>query len=181
MKLNQLLSVVMTMTLFQPLTAQKDQMAKLPANVKKITEQMVLIEGKTIIMNNVESAEITASDSTLIGLALKKRVANSAFYISKTEVTNLEYRNFCKDMEKNLGKMAAKFLPDTLIWIQEFPYSYFNPMVGHYFRHPAYDNYPVVGVSWEQANAYCNWLSEKVNEELKEAGKTLVPNFRLPT
>jgi len=181
MKIKNLLVAVVLMTQVQTLFSQKDQFSKMPLAVKKITEQMVLIEGKTIIMNNVESAEITASDSTLIGLALKKRVTNSAFYISKTEVTNLEYRNFCKDMEKNLGKMAAKFLPDTLIWIQEFPYSYFNPMVGHYFRHPAYDNYQVVGVSWEQANAYCNWLSEKVNVELKAAGKTLLPNFRLPT
>jgi formylglycine-generating enzyme required for sulfatase activity len=182
MKLNILLSVVMTITLFQPLTAQKDQMAKLPANVKKNTDQMVLVERKTFIMNNVEPAAITAADSSLISLAVGKQVSVSSFYISKTEVTNLEYRNFCQDMIEKHGKEAAsKYLPDTLIWENEFPYSYFNPMVGHYFRHPAYDNYPVVGVSWEQANAYCKWLSERVNEELKAAGKTLLPNFRLPT
>lgn len=181
MKIKNILIAVVLMTQVQTLFSQKNQFSKMPLAVKNITEQMVLIEGKTIIMNNVESAEITASDSTLIGLALKKRVTNSAFYISKTEVTNLEYRNFCQDMEKKLGKMATKFLPDTLIWIQEFPFSYFSPFVRNYFRHPAYDNYPVVGVSWEQANAYCDWLSEKVNQKLKAAGKTLLPNFRLPT
>jgi formylglycine-generating enzyme required for sulfatase activity len=50
--------------------------------------------------------------------------------------------------------------PDTLCWIRDFYFSYNESMTKKYFQHPSFNNYPVVGVSWIQANAYCSWLSK---------------------
>jgi formylglycine-generating enzyme required for sulfatase activity len=60
--------------------------------------------------------------------------------------------------------------PDTLCWIRDFSYSYNEPLARRYYSHPVYGNYPVVGVNWIQANAYCNWLSKWGNY-----------TYRLPT
>ncbi|HQN92570.1 MAG: SUMF1/EgtB/PvdO family nonheme iron enzyme [Bacteroidales bacterium] len=96
--------------------------------------------------------------------------------------------------------------PDTLCWVHDFSYSYNEPMSQMYFWHPAYGNYPVVGVSWHQAMAYCQWRSDRLNEDILIIEKVLkqrsyyfttdeflmdtanydymfllYPNFRLPT
>ncbi len=74
--------------------------------------------------------------------------------------------------------------PDTLCWINDFTYGYNEPLVKSYFWHPAYNNYPVVGVSWNQANAYCHWRTERLNNTILESSnliENLYPSFRLPT
>jgi len=71
--------------------------------------------------------------------------------------------------------------PDTLAWIHDFTYSFNEPMTRMYFWHPAYDNYPVVGVTWRQARAFCYWRSELLNSFLLGNGGTMVNDFRLPT
>ena len=55
-----------------------------------------------------------------------------------------------------------KALPDTLVWRR--PMAYNEPYVQYYFRHPSYNDYPVVGVSWLQASDYCAWRTDRVNE-----------------
>src|SRR3546814_6255603 len=50
--------------------------------------------------------------------------------------------------------------PDTLVWLAEFSYAQNEPMVQQYFTHPAYDDYPVVGVTWRQARAFSHWRAE---------------------
>lgn len=52
---------------------------------------------------------------------------------------------------------SVSIYPDTLVWKLDFSYSQNDPMVESYFNHPSYDGYPVVGVTWDQANAFCNW------------------------
>ena len=71
--------------------------------------------------------------------------------------------------------------PDTLCWIRDFTYSFNDPMVNMYFWHIAYDNYPVVGVTWKQAKAFAHWRTQKLNSWLAKQGMTWVQDFRLPT
>ncbi|MGB0391053.1 MAG: SUMF1/EgtB/PvdO family nonheme iron enzyme [Salibacteraceae bacterium] len=71
--------------------------------------------------------------------------------------------------------------PDTLAWIADFSYSYNEPMAQMYFWHPAYDYYPVVGVTWKQAKAFSHWRTRYFNDALDMAGLPLVQDFRLPT
>lgn len=70
--------------------------------------------------------------------------------------------------------------PDTLCWVSDFTYSYNEPMATMYFWHPAYDNYPVVGVSWKQATAFCIWRTQYLNSHLQKQGQYFVHDYRLP-
>lgn len=71
--------------------------------------------------------------------------------------------------------------PDTLAWIHDFTYSFNDPVTNMYFWHPAYDDYPVVGVTWKQARAFCIWRTQLLNSYLNTNGETIVQDFRLPT
>ncbi|NRA91956.1 MAG: gliding motility lipoprotein GldK [Psychroserpens sp.] len=71
--------------------------------------------------------------------------------------------------------------PDTTAWIRDFSYSYNEPMHNDYFWHDAYGDYPVVGVSWKQANAFCQWRTLKKNIYQKSKGRQFVNKFRLPS
>ncbi len=70
--------------------------------------------------------------------------------------------------------------PDTLVWIRDFAYSYNEPMTRNYFWHPAFDDYPVVGVDWEMSNAFCYWRTKLWNSYQSETGVNS-EDFRLPT
>lgn len=76
-----------------------------------------------------------------------------------------------------------KVYPDTTVWIKDFAYSYNEPMHNDYFWHKAYGDYPVVGVSWTQAKAFCAWrtLNKNIYIKSKKQGRELVNSFRLPT
>lgn len=72
--------------------------------------------------------------------------------------------------------------PDTLAWIHDYSYSFNDPLTEKYFWHPAYDHYPVVGVNWLQARAFCVWRTEKLNAYLlSRKGEVSLAEFRLPT
>ncbi len=71
--------------------------------------------------------------------------------------------------------------PDTLAWISDFSYSYNEPYATHYFWHPSYDNYPVVGVSWRQAYAFTIWRTQYLNKYLAARGYSFVSDYRLPS
>ena len=72
--------------------------------------------------------------------------------------------------------------PDTLAWIHDYTYSFNDPLTEKYFWHPAYDHYPVVGVNWRQARAFCVWRTEFLNSRMnKKKGESALSEFRLPT
>jgi gliding motility-associated lipoprotein GldK len=76
----------------------------------------------------------------------------------------------------------VKVYPDTTTWIKDFAYSYNEPMHNDYFWHQAYGEYPVVGVSWKQAKAFCAWRTLNKNSYVKKKkGRDLINSFRLPT
>ena len=86
------------------------------------------------------------------------------------------------DRKDFLQTEVLQIYPDTTAWVRDFNYSYNDPMHQDYFHHQSYGDYPVVGVSWEQARAFCNWRTKKKNDYLRgKKNPTTVPIFRLPT
>jgi hypothetical protein len=100
-------------------------------------------------------------------------VSINAFYMQRKEVTNLEYRTFLFDLliqDRKDDFLKAK--PDQAQWTQMPGQSYNEPMEQQYFSHPAYNDYPVVNVSREGAELYCQWLFTEANAFLREKKKT---------
>lgn len=86
-----------------------------------------------------------------------------------------------RDRSVFIRKEVINVYPDTLSWIHDYAYSFNEPMAQSYFSHPAYDHYPVVGVSWKQAQAFCVWRTNQMNSFLSSNEESKVNEFRLPT
>jgi formylglycine-generating enzyme len=86
-----------------------------------------------------------------------------------------------KDRSVFIVKDVVNVYPDTLAWVHDFVYSFNEPMTNNYFWHPAYDDYPVVGVSWKQCRAFCVWRTQYLNSYFLTIGHSMVNDFRLPT
>jgi formylglycine-generating enzyme len=123
---------------------------------------LVLIEGGTFNMG------LSEQDVTYEWNNVPRRVTVSSFYMDESEVANIDYREYLDWLERVYGgsypEVVTKAMPDTLVWREELSYN--EPFVENYFRHPSYDEYPVVGVNWLQANEYCKWRTDRVNEML---------------
>jgi len=123
---------------------------------------LVFIEGGTFTMGE------TQDDVMFDWSNQPRRATVSSFYLDQTEVRNLDYIEYLFWLNRvygvNYPGVYRKALPDTLVWRDKLAYN--EPLVEYYFRHPAYRNYPVVGVSWVQANDYCAWRTDRVNEML---------------
>jgi formylglycine-generating enzyme required for sulfatase activity len=196
--------------------------------------EMVYGHDSEFLDAHVSAAEVYESSKTVDG---------PAFFISQTEVSNLEYRKFvesciAKWMKENRPEIAQKYkwespeyvqavqawlesssataaasgavtsatvqapaknwgelymrkldwgkityrgesiYPNTQVWISDFMMSYNEPMRDYYFVHPAYNNYPVVGVSYLQATMYCQWYSDAYGQREKDEYQIV---YRLPS
>ena len=80
-----------------------------------------------------------------------------------------------------LNTYIVPVLPDETCWVNDFPNSTNAVYTAKYFNHPGYDNYPVVGVTWEQAEAYCAWRTEHYKRGLRLPAGQIVEPYRLPT
>jgi len=108
------------------------------------------------------------------------------------DVKQLKYKYNWMDIEAAARAKSGKrsdfikseqleIYPDTTVWIRDFEYSYNEPMHNDYFWHDAYSDYPVVGVNWQQAKAFCHWRTKFKNDDQKSRGRQFVNQFRLPT
>ena len=112
----------------------------------------------------------------------RRTLTVSSFFMDKYEVTNIAWREY---LEWNLfvfghtkPELIDALLPDTTVWRDEMAYN--EPYEEYYFRHPAYSFYPVVGVSWEQAMAYCQWRTDRVNEQMLVTNKYIqLPPYKM--
>jgi formylglycine-generating enzyme len=133
-----------------------------PAKPQITGPGLVFIPGGTFTMGATEETPFTEWDNQ------PRQVTVNSFYMDQTEVRNIDYLEYIHWLKKVYGKdypgVVKKALPDTNVWRKKMAYN--EPLVETYFRHPAYHNYPVVGVSWVQANAYASWRTDRVNELL---------------
>ncbi|MFN8165822.1 MAG: SUMF1/EgtB/PvdO family nonheme iron enzyme [Bacteroidia bacterium] len=123
---------------------------------------LVLVEGGTFSMGRTEQ------DITLDWNNIPRRVTVSSFYIDETEVANVHYLEYLywvsRVFSADYPEVYKKALPDTLVWRDKL--AYLEPLVELYLRHPAYQQYPVVGVNWLQASDFCAWRTDRVNEQI---------------
>jgi len=100
-------------------------------------------------------------------------------YMDYKAAAKADYWN--SDRSKFIKEKKVQIYPDTLVWIRDFAYSYNDPMVRVYFYHPKYDDYPVVGVNWHQARAFCNWRTRIMQHHWEIEDMPLTEHWRLPT
>ncbi|MCF6213628.1 MAG: gliding motility lipoprotein GldJ [Flavobacteriaceae bacterium] len=145
---------------------------------QKTPPGMVLIEGGTFTMGHVQDDVMFDWNSTPVRQQLR------SFYIDEAEVTNKEYSFYLEylsrvfpqsdtmDINKRIYQAA---LPDTLVWREKLGST--ELLSETYLRHPAFADYPVVGVSWLQAVQYCKWRTDRVNERILMDKGILKPLF----
>lgn len=132
---------------------------------------LVLIEGGAFTMGS------TNQDVMYDWNALPRQVTLSSFYMDETEIRNIDYREYLYWIKRvfiNNPIVYKDALPDTLVWRKRLAYN--EPFVEYYFRYPSFNDYPVVGVTWLQADAYCQWRSDRVNEKILIDEGILDPN-----
>lgn len=135
---------------------------KFDAREQETGPGLVMIEGGTFTMGRTEQ------DVMYDWNARAARVTVASFYLDRTEVTNLHWLEYMYWMKrvyyKTYPHVYKKSLPDTLAWRTALGYR--EKYVSYYLRHPSYRDYPVVGVSWLQANDFCKWRTDRVNEAI---------------
>ena len=124
---------------------------------------LVFVEGGTFTMGKVQDDVMHDWNNS------PNQQHVQSFYMDETEVTNMMYLEYLDWIKRVYPPSEPKFraiyngaVPDTLVWRNRLGYS--EMMVDNYLRHPAFKNYPVVGVSWMQAVEFANWRSDRVAE-----------------
>ena len=120
-----------------------------------------VLKGWKYLSPDSTRVEPTEGYDTILGLYhYDYQSKQGGFFYSPIEISNEAYRKFVQSSRN------PAFTPDTNCWISHIVYN--EPFVHYYFQHPAYNKFPVVGVSYMQAKAYCNWLQDSLNNVLKK-------------
>ena len=137
---------------------------------------MIFIQGGTFIMGGGEK------DIEFYMNNRERQVTVHTFYMDETEVANVDWKEFLFYILKDSGEaMHDKLYPDTTVWLRDLAFN--DPYTQYYYSHIAFNTYPVVGVNWHQANEYCKWRTNVVNNTLlqDDPEAVLFPAYRLPT
>ncbi|WP_333695986.1 gliding motility lipoprotein GldJ [Flavobacterium sp.] len=139
---------------------------------------LIAIEGGTFTMGKVQDDVMHDWNNT------PNQQHVQSFFMDEHEVTNLmylEYLDWLKRIfdpnDENYKNIYEGALPDTLVWRDRLGYN--ETMTNNYLRHPAYKDYPVVGVNWIQAVEFCKWRTNRVNEDILEKNKYLKKDAKL--
>ncbi|MDR0789914.1 MAG: SUMF1/EgtB/PvdO family nonheme iron enzyme [Bacteroidales bacterium] len=122
---------------------------------------MVFVEGGNFVMGSQQD-KVTNDWNNV-----PRKATVTSFYMDECEVTNIAYREYLDWLRRaypDYPEVYRRALPDTLCWRDKLAYN--ESMVDYYFRHPDYADFPVVGVSWLQANDYCSWRTDRANERI---------------
>ena len=138
---------------------------------------LVFVEGGTFTMGRVQDDPMHDWNNS------PNQQHVQSFYMDETEVTNLMYLEYLDWLKKvfppsneNYRKIYEGAVPDTLVWRNRLGFN--EVMTNNYLRHPAYAEYPVVGVSWIQAVEFSNWRTDRVNEMVLESEGVTARNAR---
>ncbi|GGC10824.1 hypothetical protein GCM10011325_42020 [Dyadobacter sediminis] len=124
---------------------------------------LVYIEGGRFTMGSLEEDVMSRRDNP------KRTVSIQSFYMDQTEVANVHYLEYLNAVQRDSSEeFYNKALPDTNVWFNELSFN--DSYVTMYLRHPGFRLYPVVGVSWVQANDYCEWRTAAVSQANNTAG-----------
>jgi gliding motility-associated lipoprotein GldJ len=122
---------------------------------------MVFIEGGRFTMGTLEEDVTYTRDN------IERTVTVASFYMDETEIANIDYLEYIYSISQDSTReFVQAALPDTTVWANEMSFN--DQYVDQYLRYPGFRNFPVVGVSWIQANDYCKWRSAIVNAGLSE-------------
>ena len=134
---------------------------------------MTFVQGGRFTMGAVDDEMVTLENNNH-----RRTVTVSSFYMDITEISNVSYREYTYWMGRayynDYPDLVRASLPDSTVWRSALAYN--EPYVTNYFRMPAYNNYPVVGVNWYQANDFCQWRTDRVNEFLLIQSGAMRPN-----
>jgi gliding motility-associated lipoprotein GldJ len=154
---------------------------------------MIYIEGGRTVLGSGEEDVMMARDN------VERTVTIQSFFMDETEIANIHWLEYLFYLRQDSGHnpdLYTQALPDTNVWVKELAFN--DPYRDHYLRYPGFRFYPVVGVTWDQANDYCRWRTNVVNFKLAQdadidislAGPSgriplesglVVPDYRLPT